>query len=322
VASEPHGVPRWWRCEGSVQRRTLRHTVALVLVISGAAGLTCSSSPQRQPGAAYGPAPGLEEYRSGLAGYEFIAESFDPEGTLLGDEEYRALVAKYREEGLGSLSNAERVSLLSVAQTAFLAYAVTLRYSVSSDGPVDAGGVAMVSASLEEVYRHLSMPSVAARRIVGSGISWSWTRFPARDPETPDERREFFEFDPEDAKFVTSMTWDRAGRAWKCATFKGSGGAWGMTHLVHLGRFANYARGEFLGRDVVDGRLTYRLRAEGEGFDPDVVYWLDADTLWLRQYEYELDGIRYTVKLGAINEDITIEPPDVDVPCVEETPSP
>jgi len=114
------------------------------------------------------------------------------------------------------------------------------------------------------------------------------------------------------------MTWDRTGNVWKCGRFKGSGDAWGTAQLVHLGRFANYARGEFLNRDVVDGSGAYRLRAKGEGSDPDAVYWLDAETLWLRQYEYEEDGIRYTVKLEAVNEDITIEPPDVDVECVEE----
>lgn len=47
-------------------------------------------------------------------------------------------------------------------------------------------------------------------------------------------------------------------------------------------------------------------------------YWLDAETLWLRQYQYEepSDAL-ITVKLKAINEDISIEPPDVDVECVE-----
>jgi len=165
------------------------------LAAIGAVLLASCGSGSQAPAGIYGNPPALEEYRSSLGEYEFIAESFDPEGTLLSDEAYRALVAKYREEGLDSFSDAERVPFLSVAQTAFLTYAVTLRYSVRSDATVDADGVPMVSATLEELYRHLGMPSVAARRIVGSGISWSWTTFPARDPQAPDERREFFQFD-------------------------------------------------------------------------------------------------------------------------------
>jgi hypothetical protein len=48
----------------------------------------------------------------------------------------------------------------------------------------------------------------------------------------------------------------------------------------------------------------------------------DAETLWLRQYQYEdSSGALITVKLEAINEDIRIVPPDVDVPCVEGTPT-
>jgi len=196
---------------------------------------------------------------------------------------------------------------------------------------VDAGDVPMVSGTLEELYRHieapsedlswhLDVPSVAARRIKGSNVSWSWISLPARDPEGPAERREFFEFDPQEGKFVTSMTWDRDGDAWRCATFEGRDDNWGMAHLAYLGRFGSYARGDLEGRDTLDGRPAYRFSIRGDPAWEDQTYWLDADTLWLRQYEYERDGIHYTVKLEAVNEDIHIEPPDVIVECGEGKP--
>jgi hypothetical protein len=319
------------RFRQSVRGKPVRSLAALTLVIFGATWLACCSSPRHGPAAAYGPPPALEEYRSSLGEYESIAESFDPKGTLLGDEAYRALVAKYREEGLDSLSEAERVSFLYVAETAFLAYAITLRYSVTSDGPVDADGVPVVSATLEEVYRHLEalsedlsshldFPSVAARRVKGSNVSWSWISLPARDPQAPADRREFFEFDPQEGNFVTSMTWDRDGDAWRCATFEGRDDNWGMAHLAYLGRFGSYARGDLEGRDTLDGRPAYRFSIRGDPAWEDQTYWLDAETLWLRQYEYELDGVHYRVKLEAVNEDIHIEPPGVIVECGEGKP--
>jgi hypothetical protein len=299
-------------------------------VILGGAWLVSCSSPQHEQVRIYGDPPPLEEYRSGLGDYQFIAESFDPQGTVLSDERYRALVAKYRQGGLDSLSETERVSLLYVAETAFLAYAATLRYSVSSDGPVDAGGIPMVSATLEELYQdveapsedlswHLHVPSVAARRIQGSSVSWSWGQLPARNPQAPTERREFFDFHPE-TNFVTSATWDRDGGAWKCATFKGTDANWGLAHLAYLGRFGSYARGDLEGRDTLEGRPAYRFSIRGDPAWEDQTYWLDAETLWLRQYEYEQDGIRYTVKLEAVNEDIRIKPPGVIVECGEGKP--
>lgn len=70
-------------------------------------------------------------------------------------------------------------------------------------------------------------------------------------------------------------------------------------------------------RDSVDGRPAHKFQGVGAE-QRDLTYWLDAQTLWLRQYEFEEDGIRYRVKLEAVNEDIRIEPPDVEVECVED----
>ena len=86
------------------------------------------------------------------------------------------------------------------------------------------------------------------------------------------------------------------------------------------GPFGRFARGKLEERDILDERPAYRMAAESIESYPDITYWLDAETLWLRQYAYEEDGIRYTIELEAVNEDITIEPPDVDVECVEEQP--
>jgi hypothetical protein len=301
--------------------RILTLLLAASILLSGA---SCSSSGPHEVGNGttsgdiYGDAPPLEDYRRMLGELEPLMEEggvFFGQSRGPSEAQYEAIAAEYRRRGLKALSADDKQKLILVAQIAFLAHVDTLRYLMTAeDAEKDSQDGHYTDAVLEEVYRHRLALSVAARHINGGRVSWSWVSAPVLDSKAPDERLEVFEDLPDDAELITS--WDNRSGEWQCSATKISGSDWGMAHVDYYSAFRGFASGQLVGTDVVDGRDAYRF----QGAELD--YWLDADTLWLRQYEYERDGIRYTVKLEAVNDDITIEPPDVDVPCVEETPSP
>jgi hypothetical protein len=296
---------------------------ALALAAIGAALLASCASGSEAPVSIYGNPPALEDYLEALRGdYELLPRLFQPERqSPLHEAEYRVLVDRYRKSGLEALATLDRQSLLAVAEAAFITHAKTMRYSVTSEASQtgdsdDAHGQAV----LEEAYGDPDAPVVTARRIKGRAIEWRWAWLPRRDAEAPGQRLELLTYPHEEAESAVSTAWENRGGQWSCVRSedRAQGFAWG--ELLHLRRFAEYTQGELLGRDTADGRPAYQLETKAYPSDVDLTYWLDADTLWLRQYEYEENGIRYTVKLEAVNEDITIEPPDVDVPCVEEQP--
>jgi hypothetical protein len=267
-------------------------------------------------------APAMEDYLQGLTGdYELLPRLFQPEREgPLGEAEYQRLVESYRKSGLEALSTWDRSTLLAVVEAAFLAHARTLRYSVTAEpSPTHDGDDFHGQAVSEEVYGNPEEPLITARRVSGGAIEWRWAWLPRRDAKAPDERLEILAYPSEEPQSAVATVWEDRGGQWSCVTFADTGQSYAWAELLYVRRFAEYAHGELVGPDTVGGRRAYRLTTKGYPSDVDITYWLDAETLWLRQYEYEEDGIRYTVKLEVVNEDIRIEPPDVDVPCVEET---
>lgn len=119
---------------------------------------------------------------------------------------------------------------------------------------------------------------------------------------------------------MQARAWDRRGAGWVCSAVKAGREEWSSAQMAYLALFADYALGDLMGSDAIGGKPAYRFTSERPPRYVAITYWLDAETLWLRQYEYEEDGVRYRVKLEAVNEDIVIEPPDVDVECVEQEP--
>jgi hypothetical protein len=177
-------------------------------------------------------------------------------------------------------------------------------------------------AVLEEVYAMWNgLQVIVARQVVGSAIEWRRS-LAEYNPDAAPERREIYEVPSKSSEVVTSEVWDKSPEGWKCTKQTSEGGYYGLLGLAYEGRFSHLAKGTLLGEDTIDKRPAYRLVLAEDRLQsvPEITYWLDAETLWLRQYEYEEDGIRYTVKLEAVNEDITIQPPAVDVECVEEQP--
>ena len=271
------------------------------------------------------PGPAVEEYLDillpGLAA-ETELDQLDP-------GRYSSLVSRFREGGLEGLSESDRTELLRVAQVAFLSHAETARYEVTSrDRSPDTRQSHEGAATIEEVYvpRTLSGNSptgstvyhLGARRTNTDGICWSWGLEPYWDAECRGELRLFVEFVwgeqyPEGATAIITE-WSNADGQWTCyRTDAASGYRYYAAALDHWGGFMRFAKGTPTGRDILDGQATYR-------FDLGPIQcWLDAETLWLRQYEFEdPNGALITVKLEAINGDIRIEPPDVGVECVEE----
>jgi hypothetical protein len=243
------------------------------------------------------------------------------------ESEYRQLVARYREQGLEGLSEEDRHLLVAVAQVAFEAYPDILRYSVTAEetraGSAQGRGG---EAVLEEVYRHPpAAPPLAARRVQGRAIMWQWLSDPLWYADAPSDRLEFLEFfvadQPSETLFATWTEWDKRDDGWTCITGTGEATPFALAEGIRLGNLQDYVLGDLLGPDKVDGGAAYKLYSLNRTTGREITYWLDTDTLWLRQLQYEEDGIRYTVKLEAVNEDIRIEPPDVNVPCEEEQPS-
>jgi hypothetical protein len=283
----------------------------LVLVLSSLLAVSCRS--EGEPPGIYGEAPPMEDYRANVGAYESLAD--------LSDKDYRAAATKYREHGLEAFSTTDRESLLLIAQAAFLAYADTLRYLATREKPEGKPqGLARGRAVLEESYEEGRFASLVARRVTGKDTAWPWTVEPRAESQAPSEHLEFYGIEAKQgtpSRAVTLTVWDKRSQ-WTCTTVSISEENWSLGQMAHVGVFADYARGDLVGQDSVEGRAAYQFRSKRSPGYVETTYWLDAETLWLRQYEYEEGGIRYVVKLEAVNEDIRIEPPDVDVECIEE----
>jgi hypothetical protein len=264
--------------------------------------------------------PVIEDYRDDLSiAFEGILRDPEVRSPAPDDGEYRAIVHKYRQDGLDALSDDERVSLLLAAQGAFLANACSLRFSIVSEGAAgsegqNGGGQAVA----EELYPYPAVLGIVRRHMTGSGIAWPWGELPRSESISPYDILQFFGHRPEDGGALSLTTWEWQHDRWVCSVASDAHGVLQIGLLGHIKNFSRYALGEFIGPDQVEGRQALRFEARGE----DLTYWLDAQTLWVRQYEFhDSSGATITVKLEAVNEDIRIEPPDADVKCVGEQPS-
>ena len=315
-----------------------RRTFSLLSVLIVGLLLSSCASADTEPGAATEstgaqPGPAVEEY------LDILLPGFaaDQELDQLDPELYTSLVRDFREGGLEALSEDDRSELLRVAQVAFLSHAETVRYRVTSR---DASPGSVPShdgeATVEETYVHRSysptdstVSRLAARRASMRDICWSWGLTPYWDAESRGEMRLFVDFlpaeQPSEADTAIITQWGNVDGKWGCYRTRASSSyRYYAAELDYWGTFVRVAKATLSGRDTLDGSPTYRF---DDYQNKTVHYWLDAHTLWLRQYQYvDSSGALITVKLEAVNEDIPIEPPDVNVPCVEEpgegTPAP
>lgn len=301
----------------------------LAVVSLGAALLVSCGSSDTERGAApqstgAQPGPAVEEYlHILLPGFAAIRglDQLDPEF-------YASIVSGFREGGLEALDDVDRSQLLLVAQVAFLSHAETLRWSVTS-GDVSAGAEPSHDgeATVEEIYvrrpyspTESTVPRLAARRGKTDSIGWSWGLTPYWDPDCRGELWLMVEFVSEaqqsDGEKVVVTEWGMADGEWRCYRIgPASSYRYYAAELDYWGTFVRLANAVLTGREALDGEAAYRFE---DYQDRSVQYWLDAETLWLRQYQYEdSSGALITVKLEAVNAPINIEPPDVDVPCAE-----
>jgi hypothetical protein len=313
-----------------MRRLQILVTVALATFLVHCGGTTGGGRTQTtdQQFSGYPNAPPIEDYISSLReGYQTYIEEggfFFQGMTPPNEEAYMAIARNYRQTGLETLSSQDREALLLIAQTAFLSYAETIRYSVAvATNGTGAQGEQSAEAVLEEQYSFDEEHPLVARRLAGAGLSWPWPVWARRDEGSPPETRQFFGRPMQDSHgswFVPETVWEKGDDHWSCLKVEIDAMTWAYSNYAYLENLRALGLGVLLKRDTVGGRSAYKFSGIGAE-QQDLIYWLDAETLWLRQYEYELDGVRYRVKLEAVNEDIRIKPPDVDVPCVEETPS-
>ena len=302
-----------------------KHLLALLVLALAAPVVASCASSAPEPPSIYGNPPALEEYLGillpGLAAMKEL-DQLDP-------ELYASLVRDFREGGLEALEDAGRSSLLLVAQVAFLSHAETLRWSATSrDASPDTELTHDGEATIEEVYvrrpyspTQSTVSHLAARRGMTDRICWSWGLTPYWDPDCWGELRLFVDFvsgeqhSEVDTAIITQ--WGSVDGQWICyRNAPMSSYRYYAAELDYWGLFARIAKATLSDHDTLDGQRAYRFE---DYQDRSVQYWLNAESLWLRQYQYEdSSGALITVKLEAVNEDIFIEPPDVDVECVEE----
>lgn len=294
----------------------------------------CSSS---GPAAVSGPTngqapPAIEDYLdSVLPGFGRSLGLGDVDAEL-----YSPLVRQFRERGLEALTDDERRDLLLVAQGAFLSHAQTLRYLVTSQDVSPGGpGGHDGQATVEEVYVQGTLPYyrggfpheplallLGGAHVESENISWFAGLWPGWDAEASGEWLVLADFagQGKEARLDSGVLtyWLNHDGDWKC--LRDDLATADLYQMLQLGRAENstFARGTLLGRDTLDGRAVYRFEGQRMYGVDRMQYWLDAETLWLRQYEFEWEDIYYLVKLEAVNEDITVEAPEVDVECVEE----
>jgi hypothetical protein len=296
-----------------------------VLAVAFSAALLAScASRSEAPATTYGEPPPVEEYLGSLLPGFATEQELD----RLDPELYASIVSRFREGGLEALADSDRGELLHVAQVAFLSHAETARYRVTSRDPPAGGDPSHDGeATVEETYVRSSyapwestVSHLTARRVTMDRVCWSLGLWPWWDAGCQGESRLLVDFVPPeqqsqvDTAIVTE--WGNIDGQWMCyRNAPTSSYRYYAAELDRWGMFVRLRKAMLSGRDTVDSQPAYRFE---DYQDRSVQYWLDADTLWLRQFEFEEDGIHYTVKLEAVNEDIRIEPPDVDVPCVEE----
>lgn len=245
-------------------------------------------------------------------------------------QDYQAALAKLRANGPEALSDEEWRLVVAVSWYAYVMQAQTIKYRVVE---WDASSQKQRDTLVEERYYQFGqaeyglVPLLVARHMVERDHSGEPSATPSR--ETPaDETIDLYELTGAGGEKVILTQWERQGEQWTCQRGDAGGNyVWGT--WLHFYPDLAFVNAEPAGTDVVEGRPAYRLRGlqGSDGWFGDLVsYWQDVETVLPSQYEYRKSGPGWGDEEGntqrftilEVNGEVDIQPPNVDVPCVEE----
>jgi hypothetical protein len=226
-------------------------------------------------------------------------DGIDEEGLITTEQDYLAALSKAQSKGLEALSEDERLILLFVAGAALAAQEETIRYRVVAVDPVsgeEIGHLVTEERYRFDTYEDYTLPNLSQRRTVAEGMAWDFGASPHLDADAPTEVIESYEFTNvgTDNEEVTRIRCAKTGKLWERLQ-----GEYTEQYLASW-FLPFFPRVDFLSfeaepqdTEVIGGRPAYKL-AEIEDFGPakgkERRYWLDKETLWPLQWEFEFDG--------------------------------
>lgn len=221
------------------------------------------------------------------------------ENLVVTEQDYLAALSKAQSKGLEALSEDERLIILFVTAAALAAQEETIRYRVVAVDPVSGEEIGYLVTEERyrfDTYEDYTLPNLSQRRTVAEGMAWDFGASPHLEADAPTEVIESYEFinvGTDDEK-VARIRCAKTGKLWE--RLQGDyTEQYGMSWFVPF-----FPRVDFLSleaepqdTEVIGGRLAYKL-TEVEDFGPakgtERRYWLDKETLWPLQWEFELDG--------------------------------
>lgn len=312
--------------------------VALVLFVTV---LACGRSRQGDNMPAGSLAPAETPYHNvkppeeyfGLVPFDLAGLSdFNPEYHIPPSDEndYQAALAKLRAKGLEALSDEELSLIVAVSWYAYVMQAETITYRLME---TDASSKVQSDVVVEERYRFEKVGDFLAPVLVGSHWTEQEGSGQRADPSSAnppaDEAIELYESTnaDTDAENTVLTRWERQGTQWNCQRgAAGAGPVWAA--MSHFYPDVGFVYAQPMGTEVIEGRPAYKLRAAAVShgwFGQPELYWLDTETLLPIQYEYRKTGpewadeegntLRFTIL--EVNGKVDIQPPDVNILCVE-----
>ena len=196
--------------------------------------------------------------------------------------EWRRLVKREQDGGLGALSAADRRALLSGAAKAYLLL-------VSEDHvEVQLAQNREAFASVYDTYSHDTSgyyTVLSARQVVSNGVDVSWGAFPHPTVMRVVETRTFV-INP-DSNQGTVEVWERQSSQWICRRSHDLS-AIARGDLAHVGQVATPVDLGLVGsgRPNADGLIELASKNDGSIYR----YWLDQRSLWPVRIDITLSG--------------------------------
>jgi hypothetical protein len=221
------------------------------------------------------------------------------ENVVVTEANYLAALSKAQSNGLERLSEDERLTVLFVSVAALAAQEETVTYTVAA---TDATSKAQIGAlTVAEMYRFdtydgYTLPNLSRRQVTGDEMAWDFGSSPHYAVDAPQEVIESYDFangGSEDEK-VTRIRCERTNGTWSryLSDYTEQYALDWFLHIVPNVEFSSLSA-EPREIETVQGRSAYKLIEVsdfGLGRGTERRYWLDKETLWPLQWEFEIDG--------------------------------
>jgi hypothetical protein len=224
---------------------------------------------------------------------------FATENVVVTEANYLAALSSAQSNGLERLSEDERLTVLFVSVAALAAQEETVTYAVVATDPTSKAQIGALTVA--EMYRFdtydgYTLPNLSRRQVTGDKMAWDFGTSPHYAVDAPQQVIESYDFTnggTEDEK-VTRIRCERTKGSWS-RYLSDYTEQYGLDWFLHI--FPNFPftisiQAEPRGVQAIGGRPAYEL-AQVEDSGPakggEMRLWLDKETLWPLQWEFEID---------------------------------